>query len=418
MTIRSFKHVRRLAVIALLVAMTPGCREASRQAALQTSAVPKNVILLIGDGMGPEHIKAGSFYASGKPDSLFMQSMPYKAQVVTMAAKAPDAPAGQLPITDSAAAGTAMATGHKAYDSVLSVAIPGDGKPLKTVLESFADKGKMTGLVTTAYITDATPAAFASHTEARKNHADVVTGYLKTVRPNLIMGGGDSDKAANLTGQTIQAAGYQLITDRKGLAALQPAPEGHVFGLFGPTNMPYEADKIAAATQPARAALLEMPSLSEMTQAALKTAAAQPKGFFLMIEGGLIDKAAHANDTARMVPEVVEFDKTVKVVMDWAANRTDTLVLVVADHETGGLKVLQGNGQGRLPQVAWTTSSHTGTNVILYAWGVGADKVAGVLDNTDIYRLMMGTFTASSVPATANGRSEPASQPVASATGS
>jgi len=382
------------------MAVTPGCREADRQAAPQTPAVPKNVILLIGDGMGAEHIKAGSFYASGTPDSLFMQSMPYKAQVVTTPAKSPDMPAGKVPITDSAAAATAMATGHKAYDSVLSVALPGDGRPLKTVLESFADQGKMTGLVTTAYITDATPAAFASHTEGRKNHADVVTGYLNTVRPNLIMGGGDSDKAANLTGQTIKAAGYQLITDRKGLAALEPAPQGHVFGLFGPTNMPYESDKATAATQPAQAALLEMPSLSEMTQAALKTAAAHPKGFFLMIEGGLIDKAAHANDTPRMVQEVVEFDKTVKLVMDWAANRSDTLVLVVADHETGGLKVVQGNGQGRVPTVVWASQDHTGINVILYAWGVGADKVTGVLDNTDIYRLMMGTFTASSVPAT------------------
>jgi alkaline phosphatase len=373
-------------------------------------AAPKNVIILIGDGMGFEHLKAAGLYANGQAGSLFLESLPYRADVVTTPVPGDKIKPGQVAITDSAAAATALATGHKVYNGVISMALPGDGKPYQTVLESFADQGKRTGLVSTAYITDATPAGFGAHAKGRGDRGDIVDCFLRTVRPDIILGGGDSNEKANLTAETIAAAGYEIVTDRKGLAALKTGQGGRVFGLFGPGNVPYEGQKVAAATQPDQAHLLDMPSLSEMAKVALKDVSTRRQGFFLMIEGALIDKSAHRHELALSLSEVVEFDRTVRLVMDWARKRKDTLVIVTADHETGGLTVVRGAGKGNLPEVSWSTGGHTGANVPLFAWGVGARKVKGTLDNTDVYRLMMGTFESSSTgpaaPATAPAKPE------------
>jgi alkaline phosphatase len=147
-----------------------------------------------------------------------------------------------------------------------------------------------------------------------------------------------------------------------------------------------------------------------MAKVALKDVSTRRQGFFLMIEGALIDKSAHRHELALSLSEVVEFDRTVRLVMDWARKRKDTLVIVTADHETGGLTVVRGAGKGNLPEVSWSTGGHTGANVPLFAWGVGARKVKGTLDNTDVYRLMMGTFESSSTgpaaPATAPAKPE------------
>jgi alkaline phosphatase len=361
------------------------------------AAAPKNVIILIGDGMGFEHVRAGGLYANGKEGSLLLETLPYRAEVVTAPVPGANAKPGQEAITDSAAAATALATGHKVYNGVISMVLPGDGKPYTTVLESFAAQGKMTGVVSTAAITDATPAAFGSHAASRKDSAVIADCYLKSVRPNVVFGGDDGGMAPTLTPASVTAAGYQVVTDSKALAALRVEAGSHVFGLFSPGNMPYELQKIAAATQPTRSRILDAPSLAEMTVAALRIVSQEQRGFFLMVEGALIDKAANKKGEASCIPEVAEFDKAVKVVMDWASIRKDTLVLVVADHETGGLKVVQGRGKGRLPELTWATTSHTRARVPLFAWGVGARKVKGTLDNTDVYRLMMGTFTGSSV---------------------
>ena len=409
--------VRRIGGLASVVALAlvsvagVGCNRAVEG---RSARAPKNVIVLIGDGMGFEHLKAAGLYAGGKEGSLYLETLPYRAEVVTTPVPAANAKPGREAVTDSAAAATALATGHKVYNGVVSVALPGDGKPYPTVLESFAATGKMTGLVSTAFITDATPAGFGAHARGRGGRAEIVDCYLKTVRPNVILGGGETNLAAGLTPAAIEAAGYQLVTDRKGLASLQAGPASRVFGVFAPGNLPFEAQRAATATQPKQAGLPDAPSLSDMAGAALKIVSGERKGFFLMIEGGLIDKAAHKHDLAMCVPEVVEFDRTVKLVMDWAAKRKDTLVIVTADHETGGLKVVQGRGKGNLPEVTWSTGGHTGSHVPLFAWGVGARKIKATVDNTDVYRLAMGTYTAApaktavhlAAAATAPARSE------------
>ena len=138
-----------------------------------------------------------------------------------------------------------------------------------------------------------TPAAFGSHAAARANSGEIVACYLKTVRPDVILGGGNSSEKANLTGAAVTAAGYQLVTNRTELANLRAGPGCRAFGLFGGGNMPYEAQKVAAATQLDQAQLLDMPGLPEMAQAALQLVSKEPKGFFLMVEGALIDKSAN-----------------------------------------------------------------------------------------------------------------------------
>ena len=248
------------------------------------------------------------------------------------------------------------------------------------------------------------PPPSARTAAARGNSGEIVACYLKTVRPHVILGGGNSSGKANLTGAAVTAAGYQLVTNRTELANLRAGPGCRAFGLFGGGNMPYEAQKVAAATQPDQAQLLDMPGLPEMAQAALQLVSKEPKGFFLMVEGALIDKSANKKGEALCIPEVVEFDKAVKVVMGWASGRKDTLVIVVADHETGGLKVAHGKGKGQLPAMEWTAGGHTSATVPIFAWGVGAQRVHGTLDDTDVYRLMMGSFRASSTRPSAGAR--------------
>jgi alkaline phosphatase len=122
-----------------------------------------------------------------------------------------------------------------------------------------------------------------------------------------------------------------------------------------------------------------------MTSTALDVLDNNHNGLFLMVEGGRIDHAGASNDITRNIFETIEFANAVSVSMDWAEGRTDTLIIVVADHETGGLVVIQNNGQGNIPTVSWSTTSHTEINVPIYAWGENAELVTGVMDNTDLF---------------------------------
>ena len=377
-------------VLAALLALLLAAVTAIGCAPVAAPAVPpKNVIVLIGDGMGFELVRAAGMFANGRDGTLFMETLPHKAQVVTsmaytppVATTAPVAPA----VTDSAAAASAYATGHKVSKFVLSVAIPGDGKPLPTAMEQFARQGKMTGLVTTSYLTDATPAAFGAHAGNRGMYAKIAADYF-ALRINVLLGG-NNEKDFDLAAASAKTGLYELVTDRAALNAVQPRRDTHVLGIFAKGTMSYEYDYATGVTK----SYDSQPHLSEMAAAALKIVSSEPEGFFLVIESGILDKACHAGKLERAVYEALEFDKTVKVAMQWASSRDDTLVIVLADHETAGLKVTAANGPGKMPTVTWGATVHTVANVPLYAYGPGSRKVQGTLDNTDIYRLIMGTF--------------------------
>ncbi len=321
---------------------------------------PKNVILCIGDGMGEGQIAAARCFSGA---SLSFELFPYRSRMTTANA------AGG--ITDSAAAATAIATGRKVSNQVLSLAVPGDGAELETLLEACQRQGKATGLITTCYLTDATPAAFAAHAANRFADAGAIAWqYLNRTRPDVLLGAG----ATGLDDQSAAAAGYSVVTDRAALQAAVPADGMKLCGVFGWGYLPYESDGLGT-----------LPSLAEMTAQALTVLERAPQGFFLMLEGGKIDLASHGNDIVRVIGETLGFDAAVRAVLRWAQGREgDTLVLVLADHETGGLNVLGDNGPGNVPEVAWSSGNHTESPVTLYGWGATAHLVPRVRDNTQI----------------------------------
>ena len=337
----------------------------------------KNIILFIGDGMGFEQVKAAGMVATGRPGTLSFENFPFRGSVNTGNA------VGE--VTDSAAAATAMGTGVKVGNGVISMAFPGDGSPLETALERFQASGKSTGLVTTSTITHATPAAFGAHEPSRTRHADIAVDYLSKSRPNVLMGG-----AEYLAADAAGAAGYAVVADRDGLQALDTESEVLVFGRFGNGDMPYEVDGLGG-----------LPHLSEMTLAALQILDNDPDGFFLLVEGGRIDHACHAKDIGRAVGETIEFSNAVAVAVAWSGGHPDTLLIVTADHETGGLQVLANNGAGNLPAVTWGTTGHTPVPVPVFARGTGAESVSGPMENTDIFFLMMNSSAGSGIPSPA-----------------
>ena len=327
-------------------------------ASVSGAAPIRNVILCVGDGMGPGQVAAARCTAG---TNLFFEGFPHQSRMAT----------GDVygSVTDSAAAATAFATGKKVGGGVISLALPGDAGELETLLEHFQKLGKATGLVTTSYLTDATPASFGAHESNRYDSARIASDYLTQTRPEVLMGGAyfGADAA------TVAEAGYTVVSDRASLAALDAALHPRVSCLFGWGYLPYEADGLG-----------ELPSLSDMAAKALDVLGRDPDGFFLMVEGGLIDVACHGNDLPRCVGETLAFDAAVRRIVAWAEGREDTLVLVLADHETGGLSVVQDNGPGLLPDVQWASAAHTGTPVGLYGWGVNAHLAARVTDNTQV----------------------------------
>lgn len=321
---------------------------------------PKNVILFIGDGMGTQQVKAAGIYANGRQGTLSFEQFPYSGTVTTHSANDE--------ITDSAAAATAMATGTKVNNGVVSIAKPGDKRELPTLLEFYKGQGKSVGLVTTVYITHATPACFGAHATSRNKHSDIAQDYLHRSQPNVLMGGGGHGMKVSRA----KEVGYTVVTDRSEMKAIDTENITMLSGQFD-DEIPYEYDGVD-----------DMPHLSEMTDTALNILDNDPDGFFVMIEGGKIDWAGHKNKLERNIFETIEFANAVSTAVNWAKGRDGTLIVVTADHETGGLSVVKSNGKGKFPKVKWSTKGHTGVPVGIYAWGFGADSFTGQIDNTDI----------------------------------
>jgi alkaline phosphatase len=333
---------------------------------------PKNIILMIGDGMGFEQVAAAGMYQYGEPGTLFMETLPYQGEVTTLNAY------GE--ITDSAAAVTAMATGIKVYNGVINRQFPGDHSELETATEIFQDRCKLVGLVTTDGVTEATPAGFAAHAYSRDVRRVVAEEMLSQTRPNLILGG----FGAGMLPEMVADAGYTLVRTRNELAAIDHPDNLYLIGQFAWDTLEYEYDYSSGRTT----AYDQVPHLSEMTATALDLLDDDPNGFLLIIEAAGIDHSGHDNLLERNVFETLEFDKTVQVVLEWAKKNKDTLVIVTADHETGGLRVTQNNGQGQFPSATWETDGHSDVNIPIYAWGQNADTLQSEIDNTDIFHIL------------------------------
>ena len=334
-------------------------------------ALPKNIIVLIGDGMGFEQVKAAGMYKNGEAGTLCFESFTYTGQVTTYCANDP--------VTDSAAAGTAIAAGVKVNKRVISIRTPGDDSEVQTMLEYFKNRGKMVGLVSTTYITHATPAAFGAHEPLRKKYDNIAADYFNQTQPDVLLGG-----AKYVTATAAETAGYTVVTDSESLLGVDTDTVTRLSGQFGAGHMPYESDGIGS-----------LPHLSQMTAVAIDILDEDPDGFFLMVEGGRIDHAGHSSNLVRNIHETIEFANSVRKVIDWAKGRNDTLIVVTADHETGGLQVLKNNGKGVLPTARWTgKGKHTAANVPVYAMGVNSEQVKPIMNNTDFFEIVTGVSPA------------------------
>jgi alkaline phosphatase len=329
---------------------------------LPADQAAQRVILFIGDGMGYAHLLATRHDLSGDTSPLAFERFPIEGEVMTSDAFAN--------VTDSAAAATAMATGFKVSTGVISVARPGDGRDYNTLFECFASAGGRVGFVTNSFVTDATPAAFAAHAKSRRDYEDIARAYFTQTRPHVLMGGG----GFGVSTQQAREAGYRVVEDRDGLLALDPTQTTRLAGLFGEGQM-----GLGGRYQP---------TLTEMTLAALTTLDTSPEGFLLLVENELSDAGSHGNDIGEVVRSIEQLDEAVSAAQAWAATRPDVLIIVTADHETGGLTVVSGQGAGALPRVRWSHQGHTAQNVPLYAWGRGALRFAGAHDNTELSSLI------------------------------
>jgi alkaline phosphatase len=321
----------------------------------------RNVILLIGDGMGPGQLTAAEIMNGN--DSLALLSLPYMSMVTTYSAS--------NYVTDSAASATALATGYKTNNQAISMSP--EGENLITVVEVAETLGMSTGVVTNTRVTHATPACFMAHISNRDMEYEIAGQILET-EVDVILGGG----SLYFTSLNPIGAGYTIVETSEELMNLE---SGKILGLFTTSYMSYESERDPDIE----------PSLAEMTEKSIELLSSDPDGFFLMIEGGRIDHASHDNDFEGTMSEVYAFDLAVKEALMFAARRNDTLVIVTADHETGGLSITGGYSSSSI-RYEWIGTGHTGSMVPVLAYGPRAEAVLGFSDNTDVGSFLLSVF--------------------------
>jgi alkaline phosphatase len=395
--------------------------------------------MFLGDGMGDSEITIARNYQVGAAGRLSMDGLPLTGEYTTYAVKAGTTNVPDY-VTDSAASGTGWATGVKTYNNAISVD-PVNKQPLRTVLENAQKAGYTTGNVTTAELTDATPAVLDSHISLRgcQGPADMATcpgeekpnglGSIaeQTVdhKVDVLMGGGKArfDQTTfqgNTVLQRAQALGYQVATDQAGLDTA--SVDKPFLGLFAPVNMdlewtgplatPYPGPAPTSCTESNPGRPATEPHLSAMTKKAIDLLDAKSRhgrrGFFLQVEGASIDKQDHASNPCGQIGETVEFDRSIAIARQWAKSHPDTLIIVTADHghtsqiidpqtaadhSPGSIATLiTHEGQPMVvnygTNLAGRSQSHTGTEVRVAAQGPQAANVVGITNQTDLFHTM------------------------------
>ncbi|MCC5907182.1 MAG: alkaline phosphatase [Balneolaceae bacterium] len=326
--------------------------------------VPKNIILLIGDGMSYPQISATELHIG----SLNMTSMPSKGMISTFSK--------DQKITDSAAAATALATGYKTNNGMLSI-LP-DGTELKSINRFASEIGKSTGLITSSRITHATPAAFAVNHDSRRDEFEIAEKFVHS-DIDMILGGGSNyflpqnegglrTDNRNLIDEMIRL-GYTFIQDIDDLDNHDNKEK--VIGLFVPKDFQRYPERGNVKL--------------EMTLSALEQLSKDPDGFFLMIEGAQIDWAGHDKNLSWLISEMTDFDAVIGAVLEFANRDGNTLVVVTADHETGGLTLNRGRlwNRNRI-QFEFSTANHTALHVPVFSFGPSSENFNGYFDNTEI----------------------------------
>lgn len=433
-----FAAVTTLALTSLVGSFST--TEVEAKSSTSNNAEIKNVIFLIGDGMGVSYTSAYR-YMTDSDNSKFVGKSEFDNYLVGQQMTYPEDPAQN--VTDSASAATAMSAGIKTYNN--AIAVDNDGSEVKTVLEAAKERGKATGLVATSEITHATPASFGSHDESRKNMNAIADDYFDDLingkqKVDVLLGGGTSlfDRADRDLTAEFQEAGYSYVTNKEDLLN---DTNDRILGLFAEGGLPKMIDRSE-----------ETPSLEEMTNTAIDRLSKDKDGFFLMIEGSQIDWAGHDNDIVGAMSEMEDFEKAFKAATEFAKKDKHTLVVATADHSTGGYSIGADGvynwfgepikAAKRTPDfmaaeivaganvretlttyidqsilaltdaeiasveavaskkavdidnaieeifnershTGWTTGGHTGEDVPVYAFGPASDRFAGQIDNTD-----------------------------------
>ncbi len=273
-------------------------------------------------------------------------------------------------ITDSAAGGTAIATGHKTNNGMIGM--NSDSIPVPSILETLSEKGMKTGVIATSYITHATPASFVAKNINRNNYEEIAMDFAQSDKVDLLIGGGrkhfiERKDGLNLVDKMISEGWNYYDT----LINIDAAKD-KILVLADDSHLP---------AFPSRGNFLP-----DATTVALENLSQSKNGFFLMIEGSQIDFAAHNCDSTYLVNEMHDFDNTINKVLDFAEKDGNTLVIVTADHETGGLTIIDPNGRYTETRFKFSTGSHSPLLVPIFAFGPGKENFSGIMENTDIIK--------------------------------
>ncbi|WP_423792334.1 alkaline phosphatase [Methanocaldococcus indicus] len=301
----------------------------------------KNVILMIGDGMGITQTYLAERYKEEIENGhlVILTNFKTRGTITTYSLSSE--------VTDSAAAGTALLSGYKTNNGMINI-LPNGSIPRKTLGEIAKEKGKSVGIVTTTRVTHATPASVYAHIKDREEE-DKIAEQLLEFEPDVVLGGGleyfipKDEKGSkrkdnkNLI-EEFKKKGYTIVYNKEELEKVNPENTKKLLGLFSMSHMAYEIDRENIPEYQ------NQPSLAEMTKKALEILDKNPNGFFLMVEGGRIDHACHAHDAKSEIMDTIAFDEAVKVALDYQKKHPDTLIIVTADHETGGLSIGRGTG--------------------------------------------------------------------------
>ncbi len=398
---------RGLAAATVAVVLCGGSAAVARPSAEAGAPVARNIIYIQGDGLGLGQRDLLRLALEGKHGELAMDGLAVTGLVRT----APDDP--DEIVTDSAAAATALATGHKTRNG--AVGVDTHGRPLETILERAKRAGKSTGLVTTAQVTGASPAAFAAHVPSRDSQSDIAKQYIENSRPDVLLGGGEDwwypkgnpglwpdkpgEESRSPYGNLVERAQRTGYTYVRSGDELRDTRANRILGLFANEDMvDYGPDGVGEYAP-------RVP-LRQMASKALDTLSKNPRGFFLFLEEEGTDGMGHENNAHGLIDAGRALDATIAEVLRFVRSHPDTLVIIGGDHETGGLSIenhdASETGAGDEDQdgpfdvpgsklqftVDWTTHDHTGADTPVTAEGPGSARLGGTVQNTDVYQVM------------------------------
>lgn len=343
--------------LTVLVQVLPG--SSLSQDKVGSRKKPVNIILFIGDGMGPAQVSAAIAVSD---NTLVFEEFPYSGYLKTSSSN--------NYVTDSAAGGTALACGVKTRNGMIGMGP--DSTVVESIMEIAKKHGLATGLVSTSSITHATPASFIAHNSGRGNYEDIAKDFMSG-KIDVFIGGGSNHfnkrkDNIDLT-VTLKDQNYDVVYN---IDDLTKSSSSKIAGLLAPEHMPVvEKGRIGM--------------LAQMTDKAIQVLSKNKKGFVLMVEGSQIDFEGHDNDLDQLVREMVDFNDAIEKGFDFASKSRNTLIVVTADHETGGLSLTSGNLKTRSVGASFGIKGHSAVMVPVFSFGPGAAKFSGIHDNTFIF---------------------------------